>query len=311
MQQLFSALLQEMVSNLHSDSVVLNWHQLPILPGYSGSFVGRFEVFIAHGNQQISQKYVIKEASLRERKVLSYLNDVGHFHIPKCYAPDLIEDGLALVCLQDLGNVERPEPPTPISLHSLRKEAGTLAKIHARNRDLVDKLDWLPKMEEKFLREELTDYWWNKYDDFQSNNDFFSSLGIEISKINALSEVIFTDMKELCMDKESLSLIHADNNPRNVLIHKGDVYLIDWETAHFGPIYFDIPYRFYNIELALVYYRALQRQGWEMTKHSFMERYRVASRYIGITYLWHGLARLRAQPSDTSLAQYYLAMINC
>lgn len=76
---------------------------------------------------------------------------------------------------------------------------------------------------------------------------------------------------------------HADPrvlNPSNVLVHAGQPYFIDWQTAMYGPFYVDLPHHHCTLEQAEHYRLALAARGRSIARSDFAERYRVAARYI-------------------------------
>lgn len=63
-----------------------------------------------------------------------------------------------------------------------------------------------------------------------------------IPRVEAAAATTVEDMHALLNEPISQTLIHADLNPSNVLVHDDRPYFIDWQTAMHGPFYIDLPH---------------------------------------------------------------------
>jgi thiamine kinase-like enzyme len=116
-------------------------------------------------------------------------------------------------------------------------------------------------------------------------------------------------MAALYAEGDALTLVHTDINPSNVLMLDGVPYFIDWEAAHYGPFYLDVPHHFFTPALAEYYREALAEQGIEVPRARFAERFRIAARYTALRYMWWTFDAWRGDHSADVWVRHYFAMI--
>jgi thiamine kinase-like enzyme len=114
----------------------------------------------------------------------------------------------------------------------------------------------------------------------------------------------------LAAEGDALTLVHTDLNPSNVLQHAGGVYLVDWQAAHYGPAYLDVPHHFHTPALAEHYRAALAAQGRALAPRAFYARWRVAARYTALRYMWWTLAAWREDAAAAVWVRHYCAMLD-
>lgn len=100
-------------------------------------------------------------------------------------------------------------------------------------------------------------------------------------------------MEALYREGDTLTLVHSDLNPSNVMVYENVPYFIDWEIPRYGSLYLNIPHLFPTLERAEYYRQALRDVGREIPPIDFAERYRIAARFVGLRYLWFPLKAWR------------------
>src|SRR5205814_750854 len=144
---------------------------------------------------------------------------------------------------------------------------------------------------------------WTK---IRADAEFNRTFARDIPAVDAAAERIVDDVGALVDEGESLTLIHNDVNPSNVLIYRGKPYFIDWQSAAYGPWYLDLPHHHCNLGQAEHYRAAIERLGASVSAAAFAERYRVAARYVGLRYMWWTLDYWQEDHSQTAWVQHYL-----
>jgi Phosphotransferase enzyme family len=282
-----------------------------ILSGMSGAAVRRYEVVLEGVDDGVRRvRLVTKSADLRERRVLAWLGAQRQPNVPFCTTLDLTTDGPALVCLQDLGDTRRPTSLEPITDEELRREAEGLAAIHRANLGRSKELAWLPRIDRSYVAETVVNGWWRPHwRKMAARDDFREVFGAYLAPVEAAAEQIADEMSPLLRDAACHTLVHTDINPSNVLVQHGTPFYIDWQVAHYGPLYLDLPHHFCTLRQAEHYRRALAAQGNEIPAGSFEERHRVAARVIGFRYMWWTLENWEADPSETAWVLHYINLV--
>ena len=135
------------------------------------------------------------------------------------------------------------------------------------------------------------------------------SSGSYIDRVEGAAEAIVDEMTGLSEEEDALTLVHTDINPSNVLLLEGVPYIIDWEPAHYGPFYLDVPHHFFTPELAERYRVALAERGMTVAQSEFMRRFHIAARYTALRYMWWTLEAWREDPSEKAWVLHYFGMI--
>lgn len=299
--------LQQLIKNtieLHTIAPVnlLNIKLLPAGPqGYSGGLVRYFEVtwaLVEAGATTQTWKFVVKEAPLLERQVITLLNRQKQPGIPLAFADDLQtdkplsqssgagqppveatfepeEEASGLVCMQFLENKLPADS---------RKVAEALAALHFAN--LGQRPDWLPLaarpyIEDYIIGEIYRPHWQAALEipEFQRDYGHLTEpLEQAAQRFSAFNEMLW-------QEGTSLTLTHADLHNQHVLTDAaGQPYFIDWGQARYGSFYLDLP-NYFSLEQALDYRAALARNGLEIGEAEFKERYTEAGRYAGFKYM--------------------------
>ena len=107
-----------------------------------------------------------------------------------------------------------------------------------------------------------------------------------------LAKIITSQAQELLKQKQALVL--ADLRPRNVWIDTGQVYLVDFATAHFGNPSFDLA--FYSADLCL---RAMLNS---LQKAAYLE---------AINVFWNGYLRIAEYPGKQEVEKTAVRDLGC
>lgn len=76
-----------------------------------------------------------------------------------------------------------------------------------------------------------------------------------------------------------------------------------------GPFYLDLPHHHCTLAQAEHYRRALAARGYTIPADRFAEQYRIATRYIGLRYMWWTLEYWLSDPSQTAWVQHYIGLV--
>jgi hypothetical protein len=310
-EEVRSLLQQTVIAFVSPTARVVGAASLPIGAGLSGAAVRRYQLTLVQAEGTLSQvRLVTKETHLRERRVLTRLVGQRQKAIPFSHTLDLTSDGSARIAMQDVGDTRRPTSLEPITSEQLRREAEGLAGIHMANLGRAELLDWLPPIDRIYFAEQVLEGWWRPHwEEAQSEPAFRQEFHDLLGAVEAAAEVMVAEMTSVAGEPECLTLIHTDINPSNVLVHHGQPYYIDWQVAHYGPLYLDLPHHFCTRAQAEHYRRALAALGLEIPRDQFAVRFRAAARCIGFRYLWWTLKDWRPAPRETAWVHHYLRLI--
>lgn len=255
---------------------------LPIAAGLSGDIPERFQIVVRVADapgREITTRLVVKRASLIERKTLTHLQvhlqAQGDRHVPFNHASDLESDRSSPLCMQDLGDQNRPYSLDPITPDLPRAEAGAWADIHVANMGRRSKLGWLPLTNRGYFAGMIERQFFRPaWERAKADPDFVVRFADHIAEVERVAARIVDDMVVIHNEGTSLTLVHTDVNPGNVRLLDGKPYVLDWGTARYGSFYIDIP----QVERAMIYREALGEGGVEIPEREYVERFRTAAR---------------------------------
>ncbi|MEK3899175.1 MULTISPECIES: phosphotransferase family protein [unclassified Paenibacillus] len=295
--------IEETVRQFLSDKArVLDIESTRLHSGYQAVDLFRHRILVESEGRQEYSSVITKMASGNERRVMNRLFDQGA-NVPFNKAGDLNSDHRALLCIQD---VDYKTNYQNLDIGMLQhKEMQALAYIHNRNRGLQEELSWLPRINRAYIETIIDGVWRPAWEETQHNERFVETFGTYISEVNAISEKIVDELEALWKDEATHTLIHNDLNPGNVLVHNNDdVMFIDWEEARYGSLFLDIPMRVDRSQ-AGEYREVLASLGWVLPANTFEQRYRAASRYLGLRYMtWSLGAWLQDSGTEGGLRRY-------
>jgi aminoglycoside phosphotransferase (APT) family kinase protein len=302
---LLLATLQRFVAD---DTQIVSSTSIPLQGGMSGSAVTRHMIHYTTARGASTISLITKDADQHEWRVLEHLQSQQQPNIPFAHTLDTLHGEQLQICLQDVGDQNRPTSLDPITETELAREAAGLAAIHAAN--FLAALDWLPAMSASYIHDMLfVRAWQPAWERAVADPHFATTFQETIPRIEAAAATIVQDMQALLDEPAAQTLIHADLNPSNVLVDQGQPYFIDWQTAMRGPFYIDLPHHHCTLTQAEHYRQALAAQGHNISRQDFAERYLVAARYIGFRYMWWTLDYWRDDPTQTPWVQHYLDLV--
>ncbi|GER89804.1 hypothetical protein KDW_39660 [Dictyobacter vulcani] len=282
----------------------------PITPGLSGTRIQRhhFTLKTPQGPKQAS--LVTKEAGLLERRILTILNEQAQQAIPFSHTLDLTTDGPALLCLQDISPQPKSASEHASPSNLLMQKAQGLATIHATNRSQRGAFSWLPRADRSYVTTYIQQRFWRPaWERVVHDPAFIQLFGAEIPQVEAAAATIADEMDTLYQEDNTLTLVHADLNPSNVIVYENAPYFIDWELPRYGSFYLDLPHLFPALEQAEYYRQALEEAEIRILPEDFAVRYRIAARFVGLRYLWLPLKAWQADHTRTTWVRHYLSMI--
>ena len=156
-------------------------------------------------------------------------------HVPNIVA---IEASLNLILLEDLGSTQLSQQPTLenyykaieqlVGLQNLKLSTARIEACH-------------PAFTEEFFFNELRfafEHFVQRHCRTQAQANTSSSFNFSPSAIKAL----FDELNQLCkhLAQQSQILCHRDFHSRNLMCHKTQVYMIDFQDARLGPPQYDI-----------------------------------------------------------------------
>ncbi len=283
---------------------------VPLHGGMSGSAVLRHTIQYTTASGMAASSLITKDADSHEWRVIEHLQSQQQPNVPFAHTIDVVHGERLHICLQDVGDQNRPTSRDPITETELAREAVGLAAIHTANFQHQAQLDWVPSMSPSYVHDMLfVRAWRPAWETAIANAHFATTFRAAIPRVEAAAATIKEDMRALLAETTSQTLIHADLNPSNVLVDEGHPYFIDWQTAMRGPFYIDLPHHHCTLAQAEHYRQALAGHGHIIARQDFAERYRVAARYIGFRYMWWTLDYWCADPMQTPWVQHYLNLV--
>ena len=304
---LLSRTLQHFVA---ADASITQMTSVPLSGGMSGSAISRHTIQYAAAGGSATISLITKDADHHEWRVLRHLQSQRQPNIPFAHAIDNTHGQRLLICLQDVGDQNRPSSLDPITETQLAREAAGLARIHTANFSQPARLDWLPSISPSYIHDMLfVRAWRPAWETAIADARFAAAFRDAIPRVEAAAATIVEDMRALLNEPASQTLIHADLNPSNVLVYDGQPYFIDWQTAMRGPFYIDLPHHHCTLIQAEQYRQALAAHGYAISRQDFAERYRVAARDIGCRYMWWTLEYWLEDQTQTRWVQHYIGLI--
>jgi hypothetical protein len=249
--------------------------------GYSGAELSLFEVQFLEGLKCTKTvSLLVKQALLNERRAMTVLFQQGQAVIPFCYTPDLSTYAPAPICMQYI-QTDAEDPGKDF----LRQIAEKLAAIHCTNLGNRDLLAWAQPADKNFFAGSyVLETWRNGWSRCQTDPDFVEEYGAWQSPLEAAAVDFLTAMDQLWLEGDTLTLVHADLHDENILAKDGNPYIVDWEQAHYGSFYIDLPNVLSREEIPF-YREALEQLGYSVSPDVFLEHYRQAGRYVGFKYM--------------------------
>ena len=218
-------------------------------------------------------------------------------------------DAAALICMQDLGSTTRPTSLEPVAEAIIRREAAALAAINSANRGRTD-LEWLPQANRAYYTHMIWEQFWHPHwERAVSDPGFCAHFMPDLDRVETAAATIVDEMSALYEEEDALTLVHTDINPSNVLLLGEVPYIIDWQSAHYGPFYLDVPHHLFTLELAEHYRVALAEHGILVSHTDFAHRFRVAARYTALRYMWWTFEAWREDPREEIWLRHYFSMI--
>ena len=282
---------------------------LPIDEGVSALPIHRVGVsYTSADGSSAHAQLVLKQCSEIERRVLDRLQRPPR-HVPYALSSVADEKGGGLVCMQDLGERQRPDSLSPIDPELQYREAEALADVHVINLCATD-LDWLPTADRTYyqwaIEQQFFRWAWNKA---TTNRPFVDRFAPYLDAVEDAATHVIDEMVTLSADPRWTTLVHTDINPSNVLIFGDEPFIIDWDTARRGPLFLDLPHHLSTREQAEDYRMAAEQRGLTIDPDEFSTHYRVAARYTGLRYIWWTLEAWRDDATMDIWVEHYLRMI--
>jgi aminoglycoside phosphotransferase (APT) family kinase protein len=303
-------LLRTLQRFVAADAHIAHITSVPLRGGMSGSAVSRHTIQYTTAAGPATISLITKDADRHEWRVLQHLHAQQQPNIPFAHTIDTGSGERLLICLQDVGDQNRPTSLDPISETELAREAAGLAALHTANFQQHIPLDWLPSMNPSYVQDMLFERAWRPaWETAVADARFATTFRDAIPRVETAAATIVGDMRALLSESVSQTLIHADLNPSNVLVYDGQPYFIDWQTAMRGPFYIDLPHHHCTLTQAEHYRQALAAHGYIISRQDFAERYRVAARYIGFRYMWWTLEYWLADQAQTPWVQHYIGLV--
>jgi len=229
----------------------------------------------------------------KERLVMRLLSEQGHQNVPYAHSLDLTSASHKPACMQDIhgqvtshyeriGNIKR-------------RVAYALSRIHLQNMGRDRLPGWLPSLD-------LTAFmssWRSSWKEALSNPCFEREFNVYTQQLEHAAQRFIDAMTAFRKEEKYITLIHGDMLPPefdHVVIYKGKPFFIDWGNAQAETFYLDLPNYFETSE-ALFYRDLLVREGLDISKSDFIDRYLEAGRYVGFKYLNAGLTRWSPGPT--------------
>jgi aminoglycoside phosphotransferase (APT) family kinase protein len=258
--------------------------------GASGAQVNYFTATVQCADDEpLLQRFITKDASLRERKVLQLFNAQGQA-IPHTVVPDSNSPGRFLV-YQEFTDDRTPGNMEAKRGHQFTVDtAEALASIHAAN--LGKKPDWLPAVTEDidkylYLRE-WREEWTRTLDDPEFRHKFgHHTEALEKSYVELIQNIVAMDS-----DGRFNTVLSTDLNPSHIRVLDGKPRLIDWEQAAYGPLYLDLV-NYFDKDSVSHYRDALAVDGVDILEEEFMDNFSKFGKYMGLRHLGLGIMAWR------------------
>jgi hypothetical protein len=240
---------------------------------HSSGIVRFYEVTYHHATVVATVPIILKETLVYERQILALLTAQGHPTIPLSYALDWETREPQLLCQYDAGL------RIPLTDGHLAAVAHGLATIHHTNRG-APYLPWMRR-----LTSATFFGWWQPiWQEARRHPDFIDAFGSYIRPIERSAQRIATCIDGFWKQGASLTVLHTDLSPWHVLIREHTPFIIDWDQARYGPLYFDLVNLFTPRTVPL-YYQAAREQGFELPYRQFMTHFQSVWAFPGLKYM--------------------------
>lgn len=288
LEQLLLATVQK---HINPTATIVNYVQLPSGADDSKITIQRFILNLSDGK---SVTIITKPSPLIERRVLNRLNDQKQAIVPFSHSLNLT-DSEALICLEDAGS-----PITPTDDTHQNALADGLANIHVANIGAEAELTWLPKTDRAYFADFILGWTWRlAWESALEDATFIRQFGDYIPKVQSSAKTFPDTMESLYNDAKTRTLIHTDIYAGHVMA-SNKPFIIDWGQTHYGSLYLDLPSYFDTPESVDVYRLALEKQGVNIPKDEFLEKYHIAGRFVGFRYMWGWIEEWRKHPGDAN-----------
>jgi Phosphotransferase enzyme family len=320
MSEVFDLIQATIAARITPDARVVAIEPRDGAQGYSGATLRYYDVAYERAGAPGQVALVTKDASLLERRSLAWLGE-RRLPAPFNYTTDLTTDAPALVCMQHVGDAPPSGDPD-------RLTAQALASIHAAALGCTEELAWLPRADPAFAAEWLVDNCWRKswqslldgqeyiapggrrYGPIARAAEFAAEFGAYTQPLEDAAARFLLAMAELWKEGDSLTLIHGDFHNDQVHADSDRAYVIDWDFAHYGPLYIDLP-NYFTREQALLYRDALAELGHDIPPEVFLARYDTIRPYPGFKYFSIGLYNwcFGDPPRQPAYVQHFIDMV--
>src|SRR5215216_61568 len=159
-QPLHDLLLSTLQRFVTIDAQITHITSVPLQGGMSGSTVLRHTIQYTTAANAAVISLITKDADHREWHVLQHLQSQQQPNIPFAHTINTAHGERLLICLQDVGDQNRPTSLDPISETELAREAAGLAAIHTANFQQHIQLNWLPLMSPSYVQDMLFERAW-------------------------------------------------------------------------------------------------------------------------------------------------------
>ena len=267
--------------------------------GASGGRVRAYWVQAKASDGTLKQlKVVTKEASPRERHVLQLLSAQGQA-IPVTWVADPDADGQAMMYQE----YAEDYPWDAASPTLTAQTADALAAIHAAN--LGESPAWLPRADRSFADQLFLHATQEVWDQNLEDPAFAQEFDRYTEPLHESLDHLLAVLDELTREDQTVTLINTDINPSHIRLARGRPCVIDWDQAHYGSLYLDLP-NVFAVDTVLLYRDALARHGLAISPADFLERFRDVGRYTGLRYLEVGLLSWRTRGEDWAQQRWFL-----
>jgi hypothetical protein len=284
---------------------VAGWSERPpITQGYSGANVRVYDVDVVDGCTLYDVPLVTKDVYLAERQAMLLLRSQAYSSIPFSWSYDYASNERVLLCQQFID-----ADGDPLQDDIVERAALELARMHLANMGNTNTLGWLPHADHAyFCGEALLQQWRSSWNEALNDDEFVAVYGRYTEAMEGAAAIFLRAMDELWDEADTLTLVHGDLHDGNILVQGGIPYFIDWEQAHYGTLYLDLP-SYLSPNQSLLYHDALASMGYVVPLATFQQRYADMTRSLGFRYMkfwidrWlrGGAARDRSRANIASL----------
>ncbi len=209
-QSVHTLLLATLQRFVAADAQIVSSSSIPLQGGMSGSAVARHTIQYTAARGASTISLITKDADRHEWRVLQHLQSQQQSNIPFAHTIDTGDDERLQICLQDVGDQNRPTSLDPITDTELAREAAGLAAIHAANFQPQAALDWLPAMSSSSIHDMLfVRAWRPAWERAVADPHFATTFWETIPRIEAAAATIVADMQALLNEPAAQTLIRA------------------------------------------------------------------------------------------------------